>query len=144
MELNIPAIKGIGDSLIYWSTATATAASTTSTSSRSRRTATPARLCRLTYIDHLTHNVYRGRMDHWAGFYEKLFNFREMRYFDIEGKLTGLRSRAMTSPAARSGSRSTSRPTTSRRSRSTSTAYKGEGIQHIALGTDDIYATVEA
>ena len=49
-------------------------------------------------IDHLTHNVYRGRMAYWAGFYEKLFNFREIRYFDIKGEYTGLTSRAMTAP----------------------------------------------
>src|SRR5690606_21157258 len=59
--------------------------------------ATPAGVG-LTSVDHLTHNVHRGRMDVWAGFYERLFNFKELRYFDIEGKLTGLRSRAMTSP----------------------------------------------
>ena len=52
-------------------------------------------------IDHLTHNVHRGNMDKWAGFYEKLFNFREIRYFDIEGKKTGLFSRAMTSPCGK-------------------------------------------
>ena len=57
---------------------------------------------RLTYIDHLTHNVFRGRMSHWAEFYERLFNFREIRYFDIEGQQTGLFSKAMTCPAARS------------------------------------------
>ena len=55
----------------------------------------------LTYIDHLTHNVHRGNMDKWAGFYERLFNFREIRYFDIEGKKTGLFSRAMTSPCGK-------------------------------------------
>lgn len=49
-------------------------------------------------VDHLTHNVYRGRMDYWAGFYEKLFNFKEIRYFDIKGEYTGLTSRAMTAP----------------------------------------------
>ena len=52
----------------------------------------------LWYIDHLTHNVHRGRLDEWAGFYERLFNFRQIRYFDIAGRLTGLHSRAMTSP----------------------------------------------
>jgi len=52
----------------------------------------------MTYIDHLTHNVHRGRMKVWSSYYEKLFNFREIRYFDIEGKLTGLKSQAMTSP----------------------------------------------
>ncbi|TNE31029.1 MAG: 4-hydroxyphenylpyruvate dioxygenase, partial [Alphaproteobacteria bacterium] len=55
----------------------------------------------LTYIDHLTHNVHRGNMDVWAKFYEDLFNFREIRYFDIEGKLTGLVSKAMTSPCGK-------------------------------------------
>ncbi len=55
----------------------------------------------LTYIDHLTHNVHRGRMDEWAGFYERLFNFREIRYFDIEGQVTGVKSKAMTSPCGK-------------------------------------------
>jgi 4-hydroxyphenylpyruvate dioxygenase len=49
-------------------------------------------------IDHLTHNVYRGRMDYWANYYENLFNFREIRFFDIKGEYTGLRSRALTAP----------------------------------------------
>ncbi len=55
----------------------------------------------LTYIDHVTHNVHRGNMDVWAKFYEDIFNFREIRYFDIEGKLTGLKSKAMTSPCGK-------------------------------------------
>src|SRR6267378_6425755 len=55
----------------------------------------------LTYIDHLTHNVHRGRMAEWAEFYARLFSFREIRYFDIEGKLTGLKSKAMTSPCGK-------------------------------------------
>ena len=100
MELNIPAIEGIGGSAAsIWSTATATKVrSMTSISNASAapiRNPSGAGLC---YIDHLTHNVYRGRMNDWAGFYERLFNFREIRYFDIEGKMTGLKSRAMTSP----------------------------------------------
>ena len=55
----------------------------------------------LVYIDHLTHNVHRGRMDEWSGYYERLFNFREIRYFDLEGQVTGIKSRAMTSPCGR-------------------------------------------
>ena len=55
----------------------------------------------LTYIDHLTHNVHRGRMKEWADFYERLFNFREIRYFDIEGQVTGVKSKAMTSPCGK-------------------------------------------
>ena len=73
---------------------------------------------------------------------KRFFNFRQIRYFDIEGKLTGLHSRAMTSPAARFASRSTRAPTKRARSRNISTHYKGEGIQHIACGCRNIYETV--
>ena len=97
----------------------------------------------LTYLDHLTHNVFTGNMDNWAGFYEKLFNFKEIRYFDIEGKMTGLLSRAMTSPCGKIRI-----PINESRDQKSQIAeylqdYKGEGIQHIALGSDNIYATVD-
>ena len=96
MELNIPAIEGIGDSLIYLvDRYGGCSRSTTSISSPSDGVADSgagAGGAGLTDVDHLTHNVHRGRMDAWAGFYEKLFNFREIRYFDIEGKLTGLQA----------------------------------------------------
>ena len=82
-----------------------------------RARARPSELVGLTYLDHLTHNVFRGNMAKWADFYERIFNFREIRYFDIEGKQTGLFSKAMTSPAARSASRSTRARTTRARSR---------------------------
>lgn len=94
-------------------------------------------------IDHLTNNVYRGRMDHWAEFYERLFNFREVRYFDIEGKLTGLRSRAMTSPDGNIRIPINESSDDKSQIEEYLRAYKGEGIQHIALSTNDIYATVE-
>ena len=96
----------------------------------------------LTYIDHLTHNVFRGNMDKWAGFYEDLFNFREIRYFDIEGKLTGLLSRAMTSPCGKIRIPINESQDDKSQIEEYLQKYKGEGIQHIALGTDDIYATV--
>jgi len=99
--------------------------------------------CGLAYVDHLTHNVHRGRMDLWAGFYERLFNFREIRYFDIEGKLTGLRSRAMTSPCAKIRIPINESADDKSQIEEYLAAYKGEGIQHIALGTDDIHRTVE-
>lgn len=97
----------------------------------------------LTYIDHVTHNVHRGQMDKWAGFYERLFNFREIRYFDIEGKLTGLFSRAMTSPCGKI--RIPINEGTDEKSQIEEflREYNGEGIQHIALGTNDIYASVD-
>jgi len=155
-ELNIPAIKGIGDSLIYlvdrW---------------RGKNDAKEGEIGNigfydvdfeplpgaelapvgngLTYIDHLTHNVHRGRMDEWAEFYERFFNFREVRYFDIEGQVTGVKSKAMTSPCGmiripineegndRAG-----------QIQEYLDAYHGEGIQHIAMGSGDLYATVDA
>ncbi|MGJ7917309.1 4-hydroxyphenylpyruvate dioxygenase [Massilia sp. LXY-6] len=98
----------------------------------------------LRIIDHLTHNVYRGRMAYWAGFYEKLFNFREIRYFDIQGEYTGLTSKAMTAPDGKI------RIPLNEESQSGGgqieeflLRFNGEGIQHIALLTDDIFATVD-
>jgi 4-hydroxyphenylpyruvate dioxygenase len=95
-------------------------------------------------IDHLTHNVHRGRMQLWAEFYERLFNFREVRYFDIEGKLTGLRSKAMTSPDGRIRIPINESADDKSQIAEYLEAYHGEGIQHIALATHDIYASVEA
>ena len=96
-----------------------------------------------TYIDHLTHNVLRGHMDVWAKFYEDIFNFREIRYFDIEGKLTGLKSRAMTSPCGKIRIPLNESSDDKSQIAEFLDRYNGEGIQHIALGTGDIYKTVE-
>jgi 4-hydroxyphenylpyruvate dioxygenase len=96
----------------------------------------------LTYIDHLTHNVHRGRMKEWADFYERLFNFREVRYFDIEGKLTGLKSKAMTSPCGKIRIPINESADDKSQIAEYLNLYHGEGIQHIALGTSDIYSTV--
>ena len=143
MELNIPAIKGIGDSLIYlvdrYGDNSIYDVDFEALDAPAGETADAG----LTYVDHLTHNVYRGRMDHWAGFYEKIFNFREVRFFDIEGRLTGLKSRAMTSPCGRIRIPINESSDDKSQIEEYLEAYKGEGIQHIALGTDDIYATVE-
>ena len=98
----------------------------------------------LVYLDHLTHNVHRGRMAHWADFYERLFNFREIRYFDIEGKQTGLISKAMTSPCGKLRIPLNESRDDKSQIEEFLRDYKGEGIQHIALGSDDIYATVDA
>jgi 4-hydroxyphenylpyruvate dioxygenase len=98
----------------------------------------------LTFLDHLTHNVFQGNMQKWSDYYEKLFNFREIRYFDIKGSKTGLLSKAMTAPDGMVriplNESSDDRSQINEYLRD----YKGEGIQHIALFTDDIYATVEA
>ncbi|HEX7370349.1 MAG TPA: 4-hydroxyphenylpyruvate dioxygenase, partial [Rhodanobacteraceae bacterium] len=97
----------------------------------------------LTFIDHLTHNLYFGEMAKWAGFYEKLFNFREIRYFDIKGAKTGLVSKAMTAPdgMVRIPLNESNDPKS--QINEYLDEYHGEGIQHIALFTDNIYDTVE-
>jgi 4-hydroxyphenylpyruvate dioxygenase len=143
MELNIPAIEGIGGSLIYlvdrYGGPTIYDVDFLPTA-----TATGGRSAGLTVIDHLTHNVQRGNMDKWAGFYERLFNFREIRYFDIEGRKTGLLSRAMTSPCGRIRIPINESQDDKSQIEEYLREYHGEGIQHIALATDEIRATVEA
>ena len=145
MELNIPAIKGIGDSLIYLVDRygdRGTIYDVDFVPVDGAQARPPG--VGLTYIDHLTHNVHRGRMLEWADFYERLFGFREIRHFDIEGQLTGLHSKAMTSPCGKI--RIPINESADEQSQIVEYlhAYKGEGIQHVALGTDDIYATVDA
>jgi 4-hydroxyphenylpyruvate dioxygenase len=165
-ELNIPAIKGIGDSLIYlvdkWRGKHAVQDSAGKVTSPALGDIsfydvdfaplpgiTTADLNPaghgLAYIDHLTHNVHRGRMDEWAGFYERLFNFREIRYFDIEGQVTGVKSKAMTSPCGQiripineEGNEKAGQI------QEYLDKYHGEGIQHIALGSSHLPATVDA
>jgi 4-hydroxyphenylpyruvate dioxygenase len=98
----------------------------------------------LTFIDHLTHNLYFGNMQKWSDYYERLFNFREIRYFDIKGVKTGLVSKAMTAPdgVVRIPLNESNDPKS--QINEYLNAYHGEGIQHIACFTDDIYGTVEA
>ncbi len=143
MELNIPAIKGIGGSLLYLVDRYGDHGSIYDVDfvffANAERHPTGVGL---TYIDHLTHNVVRGAMDNWSSFYERLFNFREIKYFDIEGKLTGLKSRAMTSPCGKIRIPINESADDKSQIEEFIKQYNGEGIQHIALGTDDIYQTV--
>jgi len=143
MELNIPAIEGIGGSLIYlvdrYGDHTIYDVDFLPLGSDKRFPGVG-----LTEIDHLTHNVHRGRMALWAEFYERLFNFREIRYFDIEGQLTGLKSKAMTSPDGKIRIPINESADDKSQIAEYLAAYHGEGIQHIALGTAEIYRTVEA
>src|SRR6201995_603785 len=144
MELNIPAIEGIGGSVIYlvdrYGPQTIYDVDFVPTDAVKGFTHDGAGLAA---IDHVTHNVFRGNMDKWAGFYEKLFNFREVRYFDIEGKLTGLKSRAMTSPDGNIRIPINESSDDKSQIHEYLEEYKGEGIQHIALGSDNIYESVE-
>ena len=97
----------------------------------------------LEVLDHLTHNVFNGNMDTWAGFYERVFNFREIRYFDIKGQHTGLLSRAMTGPCGKLRIPLNESSDDQSQISEYLREYNGEGIQHIALTTSDIYATIE-
>ena len=142
MELNIPAIEGIGGSQVYlvdrYGENTIYDVDFIPVQEGGSLRATG-----LSVIDHLTHNVHRGNMAKWAGFYEKLFNFREIRYFDIEGKKTGLFSKAMTSPCGKIRIPINESQDDKSQIAEYLREYQGEGIQHIALHTSDIYATVD-
>jgi 4-hydroxyphenylpyruvate dioxygenase len=160
MELSIPAIKGVGDSLIYlvdrWRGKGAGPGgamlpgaigdiSIYDVDFAAIPGAPPDPVGHgLTYIDHLTHNVHRGRMREWADFYSTLFNFREVRYFDIEGRLTGLKSKAMTSPCGKIRIPINESSDDKSQIAEYLDQYHGEGIQHIALGSADIYRSVAA
>jgi 4-hydroxyphenylpyruvate dioxygenase len=98
----------------------------------------------LSYIDHVTHNLHRGNMTEWANFYTRLFNFREIRYFDIEGKMTGLKSKAMTSPCGKIRIPLNESSDEKSQIEEFLKDFNGEGIQHIALGATNIYESVES
>lgn len=141
MELNIPAIEGIGGSRLYfvdrYKESTIYDIDFVPVENVEDKSAG------LTYVDHLTHNVHQGRMNDWANFYERLFNFREIRFFDIKGQHTGLISKAMTSPCGKIKIPLNESTDKNSQIEEFLEAYNGEGIQHIALGTEDIYKTVE-
>jgi 4-hydroxyphenylpyruvate dioxygenase len=110
MELNIPAIEGIGGSLIYLVDRYAPGPTIYDIDFVCiEGAAKHPEGAGLLEIDHLTHNVYAGRMDVWYEFYNKLFGFREIRYFDIQGQKTGLTSRASSATASSSTARASTR-----------------------------------
>ena len=140
MELRLPAIKGIGGAPLYLIDRYQEGASIYDIDFEYFEGVDKnPQGFGFSHIDHLTHNVYRGRMEYWANFYEKIFNFRELRYFDIKGEYTGLTSKAMTAPDGRIRI-----PLNEESSQGVGQieeflmAYNGEGIQHIALATDDL------
>lgn len=140
--LDLPAIRGIGGSLIYFTDRYGDA---NPYDAEFDWVSEPKpKGVGFHYLDHLTHNVHRGNMDTWFDFYGRLFNFRQIRFFDIEGKFSGLHSRALTSPCGRIRI-----PINEDRGETGQIVeylkrYKGEGIQHIAVGTDDLYAATDA
>lgn len=139
----IPAIYGVGGSIIYLVDYKNNVANYAKHFLNANTALKPTNTVGMTYIDHVTHNLYRGNMDEWADFYTRLFNFKEVRYFDIEGRMTGLKSRAMTSPCGRIRIPLNESADNQSQIEEFLHAFNGEGIQHIALGTDNIYQTVE-
>ena len=146
-ELEIPAIEGIGGLHIYLVDRYGAKGSIYDIDFEWLGEKDPSPKGRgLYYLDHLTHNVYRGRLNEWAGFYERIFNFRQIRYFDISGKLTGLHSRAMTSPDGKIRiplNESKGEEGKIDQIEEYLQRYKGEGIQHLAFGTDNLYDVVD-
>jgi 4-hydroxyphenylpyruvate dioxygenase len=142
--LDVPAIKGIGGSLLYFVDRYGAKGSAYDAEFEwlGERNPRP-RGAGLFYLDHLTHNVHRGRMDVWTGFYEKLFNFRQIRFFDIEGRASGLFSRALTSPDGKIRIPINEDAGDAGQIEEYLNIYRGEGIQHIACGVRDIYQTIE-
>lgn len=145
MELKLPAIKGIGGAPLYLIDRFEEGKSIYDIDFEFLPGVAPHPVGHgLKVVDHLTHNVYRGRMKFWADYYERLFNFREMRFFDIKGEYTGLTSRAMGAPDGKIRI-----PLNEEASKTTGQIeeflmqFNGEGIQHVALLTDDLIATVD-
>lgn len=140
--LDVPAVVGIGGSLIYFVDAYGDYGS--AYGDFTFHTADTVEGVGFYYLDHLTHNVHKGNMDTWFDFYGDIFGFKQIRFFDIAGKYTGLLSRALTSPCGRIRI-----PINEDRGETGQIVaylkkYKGEGIQHIAVGSDDIYASTDA
>lgn len=144
-SLDVPAVVGIGGSLLYLVETYGAKGSPYSAEYDWTGEVDPnPKGVGFYYLDHLTHNVMRGNMDTWYKFYSQTFNFREIRYFDISGKLTGLTSRALTSPCGKIRIPINESADDKSQIEEYLRQYKGEGIQHIAVGTDDIYAATDA
>lgn len=139
VQHQLPAIQAIGGSVIYF-----VDANNKPFSRQWEPVTAPAKIesTGLLRIDHLTHNVYRGNMDKWAQFYERIFNFHEIRFFDIKGQATGLISRALASPCGNIKIPLNESKDDISQIEEFLHEYHGEGIQHIALSTDTIYETI--
>ncbi|MBX2858224.1 MAG: 4-hydroxyphenylpyruvate dioxygenase [Cellvibrionaceae bacterium] len=144
MELRIPAIYGIGESVLYFvDNMTGVDIYHVDFIFREGVDHQPNGVG-LEFIDHLTHNVERGNMDVWSDFYTRIGNFQEAKYFDIKGKATGLASRAMSGPDGKIRIPINESQDEKSQIHEYLIEYRGEGVQHIALHTPDIYATMRS
>jgi 4-hydroxyphenylpyruvate dioxygenase len=144
MEMRLPAVYGIGNSVLYFIDRYGEQSIYDVDFRPLPGAEAQPKGMGLDTLDHLTHNVQRGNMDVWSGFYERIGNFKQIRYFDIEGKQTGLFSRAMTSPCGKIRIPINESADDKSQIEEFLRQYRGEGIQHIALSTKDIYKTVAA
>jgi 4-hydroxyphenylpyruvate dioxygenase len=143
-SLDVPAVIGIGGSLLYFVDTYGGDTSCYDKEFTWLDVANPKPAgAGFYYIDHLTHNVMRGNMSTWYDFYAKAFNFKEIRFFDIKGKKTGLFSRALTSPDGKIRIPINESADANSQIEEYLNAYKGEGIQHIAVGCEDIYRATD-
>lgn len=142
-DLPLPAIWGVGGSVLYFVDASLENTLFTQFFQPQERVLTQTRGVGFRYIDHLTHNLKRGHIDEWADFYARLFNFSQIRYFDIKGQQTGLISRAMGSPCGKIKIPLNESVDDKSQIEEFIHEFKGEGIQHIALATENIFDTVE-
>ncbi len=140
---DLPAIYGVGNSLIYFVDYQQGSANYAPHFINLIQPKSSSNNAGLTYIDHVTHNLFRGNMSEWANFYSHIFNFHEVRYFDIEGKLTGLKSKALTSPCGKIRIPLNESSDDKSQIEEFLKDFQGEGIQHIALGSDAIFSSVE-
>lgn len=144
MELKLPAIRGIGGATLYLIDRYEEGSSIYDIDFEYIEGVNKhPQGCGFEVIDHLTHNVYRGRMDYWASFYERLFNFREIRYFDIKGEYTGLRSRALSAPDGKIRIPLNEEAGSEGQIEEYLRQYNGEGIQHIAFSCKDLPACLD-
>ena len=140
LALSLPCISGIGGSVLYLTSGIEDLEREFEFDPSVDRNPAGAGL---TFIDHLNHNVYNGNMGQWSSFYEKFFGFYEVKYFDIKGAKTGLRSQAMTAPNGQISIPINESEDPKSQINEYLDEYQGEGVQHIALYTDNIYETVE-
>ncbi len=142
--LSLPIIEGVGNSLIYFIDDVKLGQFFIDEFIFIDKANSHPKGVGLIEIDHLTHNVKRGQMDVWANFYRDIFNFHQIKYFHIKGKMTGLESRAMTSPCGKI--RIPINEATEAKSQIAEfiEEFNGEGIQHIALSAENIYQSITA
>ena len=144
-SIEVPAVYGIGGSLLYFIETYGDKGSAYEADYEWIGESNPSpKGVGFTYLDHLTHNVQRGNMDTWYKFYAETFNFKEIRFFDIEGKKTGLFSRALTSPCGKIRIPINESADENSQIEEYLKQYKGEGIQHIAVGSNDLYRSTDS